>query len=48
MRPKLDEFATFKEMTFSLKKDANTASPSWILTSAILSMKQTIFQFVTV
>ena len=28
MRPKLDEFATLKEMPFSLKKDAITASPS--------------------
>ena len=31
--PKLDEFATLKEMPFSLKKDAVTASLLWILTS---------------
>ena len=48
MRPKLDEFATFKEMPFSLKKNAIRASVLWILTSAIFSRKQTIFQFVAV
>ena len=38
MRPKLDEFATLKEMLFLLKKDAITESPFWILNSVILSM----------
>ena len=28
MRPKLDGFAMLKEMPFSLKKDATTASPT--------------------